>query len=360
MESWTEKYAPKKIGDVAGNDSAKEEIVKWVRETKKEKTKPLMLFGPTGIGKTAMANAVSLENEWNLIRFDAFDFYDEGKLKSALSSVSQKGLWGRNLTIIDNISDEVEGKIITRIAEITRKAVEPLILILDNPWTQKFIALRLGCRMVELKKINSADVKSVLKKISESEGVELKDESFTGDLRGHINDLQVQGKDNRNRTVVVFDAVRKVFNSTLLESLKAVDNSGMELDFFIRWLEENIPSEFEDKEEVANAFDWLSKGDVFNGNRSKGLTLYYKITSIGGVNISRKKKYYKFVKYSFPEVIRKLSETKKKRELMKKISTKISSKFHCSTRYARASILPYLMPIESFRDYFDIQSLESL
>jgi replication factor C large subunit len=334
-------------------------VVKWVREVK-GKTKPLMLFGPTGSGKTALANAIALEMNWNLVQFDAFDFYDEDKLKSALSSVSQKGLFGRNLTVIDNVNEEVEGKLITKIAEVTRKAVEPLILILDNPWTQKFIGLRLGCRMVELKKINSADIKSILNKISESEGVEMKIENFTGDLRGHINDLQVQGNDNRNRTLVIFDAVRKVFNSTLSECLKAVDNSGMDLDFFIRWVEENIPSEFEDKKEVAKAFDWLSKGDVFNGNKSKGLTLYYKIVSIGGVNTSRMNNYHKFVRYSFPEVIKKLSETKKKRELMKKISIKIASKFHCSSKYARRSVFPYLSKVEGFREYFEIQSFESL
>ncbi len=360
MESWIEKYSPKKISEVAGNEIAKDEIISWVRECDKGKTKPLMLFGTTGSGKTAMAKAIAIEKNWNLVEFSAFDFYEEDKIKTALSSVSQKGLFGKSITLIDNINDDSEAKIITKIAEIIRKAAEPLVLILDNPWTQKFIGLRLGCKMVEFKKINSVDIKSVLKKISESEKVELKAENFTGDVRSQINDLQAGIADSRDRTLIVFDAVRKVFNSRLFDALKAVDESGLDIDFFVKWVEENISNEYEDKNEIANAFNWLSKGDVFNGKRSRGLTLYYKVISIGGVNTSKKREYHKFVRYSFPEVIRKLSESKKRREVLKKISSEVAAKFHCSSKYARTSVIPYLYNVSEFKSQFKIQSLESL
>jgi|GEM_PF-3095397 replication factor C large subunit len=360
MEQWIEKYSPKKISEVAGNENAKDEIISWVRECEKGKTKPLMLFGTTGSGKTAMAKAIAIEKNWNLIEFSSFDLYDEEKFKSALSSVSQRGLFGKSITLIDDVSEETEAKIITRIGEIVRKASEPLILILDNPWTQKFVGLRLGCKMVEFKKINSADIKKVLKRISESEKIELKIENFTGDIRSHINDLQAGSTENRDRNLIIFEAVRKTFNSSLSNALKAVDESGLDLDFFIKWIEENIPAEYEDKSEIAEAYDWLSKGDVYNGKKAMGLTLYYKVVSVGGVNISKKREYHKFIKYSFPEVIRKLSESKKRREVIKKISEEVAVKLHCSSKYARRNVIPYLQDIPYFKSNFNIQSLESL
>ena len=65
MAPLTRKYAPMKLDDIIGNEEAKEAAKKWIAALLHGKQeKPLMVYGPPGIGKTSMAYA--LANEFGL------------------------------------------------------------------------------------------------------------------------------------------------------------------------------------------------------------------------------------------------------------------------------------------------------
>jgi len=51
---WSEKYRPQIISDMVGNEESRASIMEWFVKWKKG-TKPLLLVGPPGIGKTTMA-----------------------------------------------------------------------------------------------------------------------------------------------------------------------------------------------------------------------------------------------------------------------------------------------------------------
>ena len=51
---WSEKYRPQTIFDMVGNEEARKQFVEWFAKWKKG-TKPLLLVGPPGIGKTTMS-----------------------------------------------------------------------------------------------------------------------------------------------------------------------------------------------------------------------------------------------------------------------------------------------------------------
>jgi len=57
---WVEKYRPKKVADVVGNEEAKTAFVDW-RKSKHRKKKAVVLYGPPGVGKTTLVNAAALE-----------------------------------------------------------------------------------------------------------------------------------------------------------------------------------------------------------------------------------------------------------------------------------------------------------
>jgi len=46
---WSEKYRPKNIVDLVGNEEARSDFVDWFTKWKKG-TRPILLVGPPGIG----------------------------------------------------------------------------------------------------------------------------------------------------------------------------------------------------------------------------------------------------------------------------------------------------------------------
>jgi replication factor C large subunit len=102
-------------------------------------------------------------------------------------------------------------------------------------------------------------------------------------------------------------------------------------------VEENIPRQF-DGIDAANAFDVLSRADIFNGrimNRQHWGFLKYSIPlSTFGVGLSRRKDYSFFQPFAFPQILSSLAASSSKRDKRKKVAEKIGEKSHCSKRDA--------------------------
>ena len=77
---WTEKYRPKRVEEIVGQDA----VVKRLKGFVKERTTPnLLLWGPKGTGKTSMVYAVAAElydsYEENLVVIECSDFMEQRK-----------------------------------------------------------------------------------------------------------------------------------------------------------------------------------------------------------------------------------------------------------------------------------------
>ncbi|PVX24034.1 MAG: replication factor C large subunit, partial [Candidatus Bathyarchaeum sp.] len=69
---WVEKYRPKKISDVVGNELAKTTFTNWLN-SKRRRKKAMLLYGPAGVGKTALINAASNQFNFTVIEMNASD-----------------------------------------------------------------------------------------------------------------------------------------------------------------------------------------------------------------------------------------------------------------------------------------------
>jgi len=356
---WFEKYRPKTIEGIIGNSEALEELQTWAHDWERGKNgKPLILHGPSGVGKTASAHALANSMNWGVLEVNAGDLRSKEKILSFLGDASESnGLFsGKTLFIIDEVDSASDRGQESAIKSIIEKARQPLLLIANDLYAKSISGLRSAAKPIHFKRINYRSIANLLEKIAQKENVAVDkelllkiSENSNGDVRSAINDLQMLGEGRekiflkdvdsigyRDREKNIFDAVRKVFKTMdYASAVEASNNLDVDPLLFVKWIEENIPVEYEKPEEIAQAYDMISRANIFEGrirNRQYWGFLRYVIPlATAGVALAKKQKYSKFSKYRFPTFLR----TKSRKEVLKKIGSKV----HCSARKAESYLM---------------------
>ncbi len=373
---WVEKYRPKRVAEVVGNQKSVKAFVEWMRswELGKPKTKAVLLYGPAGVGKTSLVLAYAREHGYDVIEVNASDWRNQERMNAVVGESSQQAtLEGTTKKII--MVDEVDGiagqedagglSALRKIIDITRV---PIALIANNPWDPRLASIRNRCLMLEFRRLGKRDVIKRLREICRMEGIEATDEALKalaerseGDLRSAINDLQaiavgrkridsdaVAVLGERNRVKQIFEALRIIFNAKSLRAARAaLEGLEVDLDMVYTWVLDNAPLQIPDPEELAQAYEMLARADIFL-TRMKRLQRWrlmrYAIPLMtGGVSLTRKTRPRGFVKFAFPSKIRLMQKSKEERELRQSIASKIAKRLRLSRAKAMKDVLPYLM-----------------
>ncbi len=365
MLNWIEKYRPKTLDEVVGHEKVKEKLKNWIKNFLEGKGgKPILLYGPPGVGKTTLAYALANTYGFDVIELNASDRRNASAIKRIVgqSAVSKSILGKRTLIIldeVDGISSKEDTGGVGELIKIAKIAKNPIIMTANDAYAPVLKNLLNYVDVVELKPLSSRDIYKVLKKIAEKENLNVDDKTLraianhsAGDLRSAINDLEalalsddlhyesVQKLPDRNREKNIFDALRIILKTTnygiATTALMNVDETP---DIVEEWLAENIPYECENLEEVAKAYDYLSKADRFLGRavKTQNYSFWKYATNLmtAGVALSKKQKYRKWTPYKYPKIFRLLTVTKSERELINKVLKKIAEKTHSSKKRAR-------------------------
>ncbi len=355
--TWTEKYRPKKLEEIKGQDEAVLKIKEFIKNFGKKKN-ALLLYGPPGTGKTSLAHAIANEINSELFELNASDLRNKEKLKEILKpAVEQKSLKKESKVIlvdeVDGISESDYGGL-SELLSIIELTTYPIIITANDIWDRKFSSLRKKCELLQLKEINYNIIKIVIEDILKKESLAIDDDFVTelavkarGDLRAAINDLQTLSQlkdyfsvilDERNKETDIFNSLRKVFKEKPTnEMINIFDSVNMSIDDIILWLEENIPSEYQGKE-LARAYDLLSKTDVFKGRIYKQqywrFLVYENIFLSYGIASSKKNAKIGFTSYKKPTRILQIWLNNQKTMQKKSICQKYSQYVHVSLKRA--------------------------
>ena len=364
MLIWSEKYRPRNLNEVENIDE-KEKVFDFVKNYEKHKKnyKACLIYGPPGTGKTALAYAISNQLGYEIIEMNASDFRDKASIKKIVGeAIKQKSLFEKNKVIVIDELEGISGKEdrggLAELSALIEKSSYPIILIANDIYDQRFYELRKKCLVIETKKLKFHDVLRILKRIAKKESLQIPDEALKmiakqsqGDARAAINDLQAiaEGRKKillaevneyldlatREREQKIFDALRLLFNSKILH-LNIFENVEMELDEIIRWVDENIPKEYKEREHLYRAYRMLSKADLFLTRITTWqywrFSVYANIflCSIGPYVNAYGKREFKWIGYNRPSLFVTLYERKKSEE--KEIIENLSKSMHCSTR----------------------------
>lgn len=283
---WSEKHRPKSVSEIKGQETAIEKIQAFLRTFPAKKS--VILHGTPGTGKTSLAYAIAADRDAEILELNASDLRNKDKISSIIGpATQQKSLFKKHKIIL---VDEVDGVSATRdygglgeLLALVEKSAFPLIITANDIWQKKFNLLRNKSVVVELKEVDYKVIRDILRRVCEEENCALSEDLLTsiairakGDMRAALNDLQILSKSEgevkdldigeRNKEQTIFSALQHVFKNARIDEkmIGVFDEVNMPVDEIFLWLEENIPEEYKG-EELARAFDALSKADVFRG-----------------------------------------------------------------------------------------------
>ena len=372
MQPLIRKYIPKTEKDIIGQEENLKQLKNFILNFKNQKKNSALIYGPSGTGKTCSVYAIANEIGFEVIEVNASDFRNAEQINQKVgNAIKQQSLFAKGKVIlvdeIDGLSGREDRGGIQAITKLIQDSAYPIILTATNPFDNKFSSLRSKSNMIEFKALDYMSVFNILKKICENEKIKHEDVVLKalsrragGDARAAINDLQnlTQGKNeltkesleelsDRNKTDSIMTALNKIFKTTDLKiAVSAFDNVEEDLNEQLLWIDENLPKEYTKPEELAKAYDMLSKADVFNRRIRRWqhyrFLVYINALITAGIAAAKNEKYKNLVEYKPTGRILKLWWAKQKSMKKKAIAEKIAEKTHSSKKEIIKSTMPYL------------------
>jgi len=350
-----EKYRAACFIDIKGQEVAIDRIKAFIKTFPSMK-KAVILYGPAGTGKTSLAYALARENNCEILELNASDLRNREQLEKVLKpATEQQSLSGKNKLILvdeaDGLSTADRGGL-PEILTLIEKTKFPMIITANNIWQQKFNLLRKKAELIPMKALNYKIVHSLLQEIAKKETIPISSEILTsiaiksrGDMRAALNDLQTvhlvnqpEELSERDKEEDIFNILRQIFKNLVNKNtIKLYDTVNMPLDEILLWLEENIPSEYKG-EELARAYDALSKADVFRGRIHRQqhwrFLIYENILLSAGVAAAKEQARLGFTSYKKPSRILKIWLSNQQQLKKKSIAVKYAEYCHIGTKRA--------------------------
>ncbi|QLH04126.1 replication protein C [Nitrosopumilus oxyclinae] len=235
---WSEKYRPQIISDMVGNEEARAAITEWFVKWKKG-TKPLLLVGPPGIGKTTIAYLVAKQFGYDMIGLNASDVRSKSRINEILMPVlGNVSVLGTPMIFVDEV-DGIHGRSdyggASALVDILKEPTVPIVLAANSDDSDKMKSIKKVVKTIQFKKIPPRLLRVYLENILKKQSAKLSPGSLIkvidkskGDVRSMINLTQslVTGfnpqTDQSFESVNVEDGVNAFFKANSIEEARSV------------------------------------------------------------------------------------------------------------------------------------------
>lgn len=366
---WAEKYRPRHLNELVGNNEAMRQMSEWALNWSYGSL-PLILYGKPGIGKTSSAWALANDMNWEVVELNASDQRTRAIIERVAGGGATTGSlsgYEKKLIILDE-ADNLQGNAdrggARAIVDVIKNAKQPLILIANDLYGLD-ASIRNLCIKIQFKAMPARSMIIRLKEICSNEGISWSSQSLSeiaenseGDIRSAVTmlyassigresitdeNVSTSGKDKRK---TIFDLVAGTLGykktDALLELNMSVDESP---DTIIQWIESNM-SGGSDIKRVMNAYSALSRADIYLGNTFKNqyytLWRYASVIMLHGVHDALKGCFTGYAKIMPPSRWRQMAGAKRMKNIREELFTLIGSTMHMSSATIRTY---YLCPL---------------
>ena len=238
-ELWTDKYIPKQISDIIGNQQQLRNLETWLdnwdncilrghKNDEKNKTgkkfsknenvnaRAAIISGPPGIGKTSSVRVLTRSKGYRTFELNASDKRNKDTINNSVGFLMNNTTLSStdNSTMTKNIiiMDEVDGMAgnedkggIKALIDIVKKAKVPIIFICNDIYSPKLKSLLNYCYDIRFNRPDKRQIVLRLIEICKNEGIFVDNqtltylvESFGNDIRQTINYLDLCSRTKRN------------------------------------------------------------------------------------------------------------------------------------------------------------------
>ena len=197
---WSEKYRPQSLSDLLGNEDARKFFVGWFEKWKKG-TRPLLLVGPPGIGKTTLANLAGKIFGYDMISLNASDVRNKKNIQEILEPVlGNQTVLGKPMIFVDEV-DGVHGRSdyggVEALINILKEPTVPIILAANNDSSDKMKKIKKVVKTISLRPLPPRLLRLYLNMVLEKENTQINPgrlikliSDSNGDIRSMLNSAQ--------------------------------------------------------------------------------------------------------------------------------------------------------------------------
>ena len=360
-----EKYKPKTIEEFRGNETAVKSLIGWADNWKNEKFRAALIIGPTGSGKTTISELIAKKMDYNIIETNASDVRSKKALETFFGqSLKQQSLFYKGKIVlfdeIDGISGQKDRGAPGVIKSIIETSSHPIILTATSNDSNALKTIRKSCKIIRFEKVDVDTIQDMLENICEAEKIDFDERSMRavarhadGDIRAAINDLEVLFADKgkiehgsaksagyRDSKHSIGNILKIIFmTSDANIAIESMNNLDVDPGEMLEWVRENIPREYTEKKDIADAYNFVSRADVFKGRIIRmqyfGFMSYEIQLMSAGVAVSKREKPKNLKDYHFPTKIAVMARTMFERAKNKSNAQALGPELHCSSNVAR-------------------------